>query len=250
MEAIFVNLKTARLKNETHVQFHEGIDSVVVKHNPQSLGIEPWYVPYKSALNNETEALDFFRKSKLTGKIAEQDHIRDDIFRGFADSIKGARRHFDPLHREAADLLYDIFDHYGNIARKSLDDETAAINDLARELSQPDAAQAIVTLGLKSWLNKLVEENAKFVTLMSERYSETAQKTSLRMKTTRNETDKYYQAIISMIENQYLVGINVNEIFIKELNAVIERFRNILAQELGGRKAKSSPEEESEVSDG
>jgi hypothetical protein len=33
-----------------------------------------------------------------------------------------------------------------------------------------------------------------------------------------------------------LERINVNEIFIKELNAVIERFRNILAQELGGRE--------------
>jgi hypothetical protein len=138
----------------------------------------------------------------------------------------------------------DIERDYGNIARKPLDDETAAINDPARELALPEPVQAIVTLGLSAWLNKLIEENAKFVELMSERYDETAQKTSLRMKTTRNETDKYYQAIISQIENQYLVGINVNESFIKELNAVIERFKNILAQELGGRKAKSSSEEE------
>jgi hypothetical protein len=245
METIIIRFKTDYLKNETHVQFHEGINFVIVKHNPQSLGIEPWYVPYKGALNNETEALDFFRKSKLTGKIADQDHVRDGIFRGFVDSIKGERRHFDPSRREAANLLYDIFDHYGNIARKPLDDETAAINDLARELAQPDATQAITLLGLTPWLNKLVEENTKFVALMSERYDETAKKTSLRMKTTRSETDTYYQAIISQIENQHLVGVNINENFIKELNAVIERFRNILAQEIGGRKSKSSSEAES-----
>jgi hypothetical protein len=97
---------------------------------------------------------------------------------------------------------------------------------------------------MNSWVNKLVEENNTFVELMKERYSETASKTLLRMRTVRVETDKYYHAIVSQIENQCLAGIEISESFIRELNAVIERFRNILAQETGERKSKNVSEED------
>jgi hypothetical protein len=214
-----------------------------VQYDPQSLGIHLLYVPYKQALNNEMVSLDFIRKSEITKKIADQDHLRDDIFRGFADSIKGATKHFDSSHREAAYLLDDIVGHYGNITRKTLDDETAAINDLVRELNQPAAAQAVVLLGLTAWQNKLVEENENFVKLMTERYRETAEKTPFRMQDTRRETDRYYHAIISQIENQHLAGVAVSEAFVRELNAVIERFKRILAQESGERKPKPPIEE-------
>jgi ABC-type transporter Mla subunit MlaD len=190
-------------------------------------------------LNNEIKALDYIGKSELTTKIVEQDRKRDDIYRGFVDSLRGAAKHFDPSYRDAANLLLNIFGHYGNIARKTLDDETAAINDLVRELEQPQLTQAIALLGMNDWLNKLVEENNAFEELMKERYSETASKTTFRMRAVRVETDKYYHAIISQIENQCLAGIEINENFIRELNAVIERFKRILAQEVGERKPKT-----------
>jgi hypothetical protein len=92
---------------------------------------------------------------------------------------------------------------------------------------------------MNDWLNKLVEENNAFEELMKERYSETASKTTFRMRAMRVETDKYYNAIISQIENQCLAGIEINESFIRELNAVIERFKRILAQETSERKPKT-----------
>jgi hypothetical protein len=236
MNEIILRINLRGFRNETHVQFNEGIDSVFVKYNPNALGIQPLYVPYRGALNNELEALDFITKSELTAKIVEQDNRRDSIYRGFVDSIKAATNHFEPSHREAANLVLSIFNHYGNIARKTLDDETAAINDLARELNLPAPAQAVALLGANVWLSKLVEENNVLTELMKERYSETAGKTSFRMRAMRVETDKYYHAIVSQIENQILAGTVINESFIRELNAVIERFKRILAQEIGERK--------------
>ncbi|MDR0754983.1 MAG: DUF6261 family protein, partial [Prevotellaceae bacterium] len=120
------------------------------------------------------------------------------------------------------------------------DDETAAINDLVRELNQPAAAQAITLLGLEAWTNRLVEENSLFAALMTERYVETAEQTLFRMSQARTETDRYYHAIVSQIENLCLAGSAVDETFIRELNAVVERFKNILAQEKGERKHKEN----------
>jgi hypothetical protein len=239
MNKVIISINLRALKNETHVQFNENIDGTFVKHNPDALGIGYLYNPYKIALNNETQALDFITKSEITVKITELDRDRDYTFRGFLDTIKGARNHFDPECVIAANLLYAIFNHYGNIARKTLDDETAAINDLVRELDLPVNAQAVALLNLTAWRNKLVEENNRFASLMTERYVETADRTPFRMRTTRLETDKYYHAIVAQIENQVLGGIAVNEVFIKEMNAVIERFKRILTQEIGERKPKN-----------
>jgi hypothetical protein len=246
MEKIISSINEGSLKNETHVQFYVNIDDVFIDFDPAVQGFQLLYIPFKKSLTNEKEALDFIRKSELTKKIHDQDHIRDDIWRGFSDLVKGERRHFDPVHREAAELLYGILKHYKNIAKKTLDDETAAINDLLSNLNQPSYAQAVATLGLLPWQEKLREENAKFAELMKERYTETAEKTSLRMKTTRRETDKYYHAITSQIENLHLAGVVINEAFIKELNAVIDRYKHILAQEIGERKPKPLSNENDE----
>ncbi|MDR2653631.1 MAG: DUF6261 family protein [Prevotellaceae bacterium] len=238
MKENITRINLQRLKNETHVQFNENINAIFVKYNPQTLNIKALYDLYKAAFDNEIEALDFIRKSELTTKIANQDQRRDTIYRGFVETIKGEMHHFDLEHVEAAESLYEVCKHYGNIARKTLDDETAAINDLVRELALPVNAAAITLLNLKSWLDRLVEENNLLATLMTERYTETAEKTPLRMAATRIETDRYYHAIVSQLENQWLAGSVTNEAFIRELNAVIERYKNILAQEKGERKDK------------
>ncbi|MDR1197734.1 MAG: DUF6261 family protein [Prevotellaceae bacterium] len=231
MKKIIISINLHLLKNETHVQFNENINGIFIKYSPQTLGIKALYDLYKSAFDNETAALDIIRKSELTAKITEQDNRRDSIYRGFADTVKGAMNHFDPACAQAAETLYDIFRHYGNIARKTLDDETAAINDLLRELSLPTAAQAVTLLGLTSWSNKLAEENTLFAELMTERYVEAAEQTPFRMKETRIETDRYYHAIVNQLENQWLTGVTALEAVIGEMNAVIERFKNILAHE-------------------
>jgi hypothetical protein len=240
MNRIIASIHVNALKNETHVQFHDNIDGTFIKFNPDTLGIGFLYRPYKVALGNETTALDFISKSEITVNINEQDRKRDLTYRGFFDTIAGARNHFDPECAKAAGSLYNVFKHYGNIAKKSFDDETAAINDLVRELDLPANAHALSLLNLGPWRDKLFEENTRFAALMTERYVETAGKTPLRMKTARAETDKYYHAIVAQIENQALAGIIVDEAFIRELNAIIERFKRILAQETGERKPKDA----------
>jgi hypothetical protein len=227
------------LKNETHVQFSESANALFVKYNPQALGIAPLYALFKTAFDREIEALDFMRKSEITARIFEQDRVRDRIFRGFSDMVKGAMNHFDPACSEAAARLYSLFRHYGNIAQKTFDDETAAINDLLRELREEGFAAAVALLGLTRWQEKLREENDRFARLMMDRYRETAQKTPYRMTAARRDTDRYYHAIISQLENISLAATaNISEL-VRELNAVTDRFKSILAQERGERKGKS-----------
>ncbi|MDR1331589.1 MAG: DUF6261 family protein [Tannerella sp.] len=238
MEHFIIRINLHHLKNETHVEFNENTDRVFLKYNPQALGIGPLYDHYKTAFGHETEALDFIRRSEITQKIARQDHVRDGIFRGLVDTVEAAMHHFDAAYVEAANAINNLIKRYGNISKKTLDDETAAIDDLLRELQQPALAQAVAQIGLGLWRDKLAQENTTLKQLMTQRYDETAAKTPYRMKDARRETDRYYLAIINRIEGEHLAGVAVNDAFVRELNAVIERFKHILAQEIGEHKPK------------
>jgi hypothetical protein len=242
---IILSIYLHRLKNESHAQFNRIVNEVWTKYGIDQLGIAALHRLYVLALNNEMEALDFIRGSSITVKITDQDHKRDLAYRGFCDTLKGATHHFDLEHQEAANLILNHTKHYGNIARKSLDDETIALDKLLSELREPVYWAALSLLGLQSWIDKLQEENDLFSKLMTERYIETANKTSNRMREARIETDKYYHAIVNHVENQWLTGDRANEACIKEWNAVIERFKHILAQETAERKNSSDENENS-----
>jgi len=241
----FIKIRFSRLRNELHVQFHETVISLVLALGAIKLPFEALFALYKTAFDHESEALLLITKSEKTAEIVEQDRVRDSIFRGLVDMVKGNLNHFETDMRIAANRLWNgIFTHFGNVAAKSYDAETAAINDLIRELKQPQMATAISKLNLQQWVTKLEQENNKFHTLMMERYCEATEKTTFRMKTTRVETDRYYRAIVATVENEMLLGNETPDLthFITELNAILHRYKSQLAHEQSSKK-KATDEE-------
>jgi hypothetical protein len=233
MKNLFIRFIYTELRNETHVEYNETFDSILINHNPQTLGVKPLYDAYKPLLDTEVAALDIIRKSGYTSEIDEQDSRRDSIFRGFTDAVKSALNHFNAAKKEAAHKIAIVLEHYGNIAAKTLDQETAAIDDLLRELND-NHSQDILLLALADWLSQLNIENETFKTLMMARYSETAQRPTTRMKQARTDVDKAFRAILNQIEALALVnGATAYTAFINELNAVSERYKNQLAQHAG-----------------
>ena len=228
-----------KMRNEVHAQFHENSNTLIGNLEPTELPFQKLIVAYKQTFDHESEALLIDTKSEKTAEIVEQDRVRDSIFRGFTDTVKGLRNHYDTEIRVGANRLWNsIFLHYGNITTKTYDAETAAINDFLREIKRPEFVVVTNKLKVQDWVAKLEEENNKFHTLMMERYCEVTERTVYRMKTARVETDKFYRAIVSSVEAEVLLG-NVTETlthFITELNAIIHRFKSIMAQEQGKKK--------------
>jgi len=232
----------SRMKNETHVQFHDNMSAFVDKYDAEQLGILQLYVPYYRALGNEREALLIITKSELSEQIAEKDRERGSVYRSFSTTVKGLRGHFDLETRQMANAVWGLFLHYGNVPKKPLNDETAAIDDMAREFERPDMAQKLEALKLTAWKDKLVEVNQEVKQLMLDRLSENANKTAFRMKTAREETDKFYNAIIAHLNIRLMIEENVDEktdAFIAEIVENIRKFKLILAQDLGRKKWNS-----------
>ncbi|MDR1562571.1 MAG: hypothetical protein LBS54_05760, partial [Dysgonamonadaceae bacterium] len=69
MNHLIIKLDFPHLRNETHVELNENVKRVIAKNNPESLGIFPQYVVYKSALEEEVSVLDIILKSEYTEEI-------------------------------------------------------------------------------------------------------------------------------------------------------------------------------------
>jgi ribosomal 50S subunit-associated protein YjgA (DUF615 family) len=240
MEKEIIQLNYSHLRNELYVELHDTVNGLFEKYPPAVLGITVQYNVYRPLFDQVVSVLDVIRKSGYTGEIHEVDHLRNRLFRGLDDAVRSALNHFDAAKREAAGRLMIVLDNYGNIAARAIDQETAAIDDLLREFRNGEYSAMVELLALNDWLEHLDMTNRRFKELMMARYDETAQHHSAtNMKAARAATDKAFRDLIRQLEALARVnGPEAYEAFFRELNAVMERYRHLLAQQAGARKAK------------
>ena len=196
---------------------------------------------YKTVFDAEEAILDIVRKSEYTVRIEEQDRVRDNLFKGFADAVRSAIHHFDPEKREAARGLKIALDSYGDVPNRTYDRETVAIFDILREFQTPVNSAKVSKLDLGDWLAELESENNAFFTLMQERYVESSQHSSLKMKAARRDTDDAYQLLLKAVEYNAEITGGLYMQVLNEINAVCIRYRNLLAIAEGKRKKPSEP---------
>jgi hypothetical protein len=219
------NIRTVHLRNDEHFQLHTEFRDLVMAHGAEALKVKPQFQAYLRLYDREDEALKKIVKSEFTAKIHEADKARDDIYIGMAEMNTAAHRHFNPEVREAAARLQIVFDTYGKVAKKSLDEETSAIYNILQELEgkyAPDAS----AVGISQWVAELKARNNAFEALVKERDSEEASKTNVIMKEARKAADVAFKQLCDII-NVYMVleGEANYEAFARTLNEVIGRYK-------------------------
>jgi hypothetical protein len=248
-KSVISSIPVSQLPNESHLQFHENACELITKTGADVHCMVQLPAMYVEKISNEKLALDFIGASELAGALKAADAWRDSLLRGFAGVMKGYTDHYDEAMRNDARLLWKLTDHYSNITHRGLDAKTAAISDLARELTTPAHLPALKRLNLDEWLGKILEANAAYSALTMQRYDETALRTPYRMKSCRPETDRVYRGMVNEIENQALkddMKPGMTE-FIARLNAIVTHYNTIIAQEEARREAEKKRKEEEEA---
>lgn len=236
MDTIIIRFRYENLRNEAHVEFHTNTNSLIERFTAAALGIASPYAVYKPLFDEEVDALDQIRKSVLTPVVGEYEQKRDRLLRGFEEDVKAHLNHYDDTQREAARKIEVILEHYGSITDKPYVEETAAIEDLNRELTKPENYAQVSKLGLEGWLEQLVYASRKVEELMMQRNQEWAQRPDLHMRTIRRQVDKEFRVIIDLLESLVRVnGTDTNKDFIAELNRLMKYYKDMLAQEAGRR---------------
>jgi len=212
------------LRNDAHFQFHTEFKDLVVQHNPETLKIKPQFDGYLPLYNRVDDALKKIVKSEFTAKIHEADKARDEIYIGMAETNTAALKHFSPQVREAASRLKILFDTYGNVANKPLNEETSAIYNILQELKGKYTADA-ASVGIAQWVAELENRNKTFESLVKERFDETAHRTDIVLREARGKLDDAYRIIIERLNALAVVeGEAAYEAFIRTLNAVVAKY--------------------------
>jgi hypothetical protein len=228
------------LRNDEHFQFQTEFKDLITSATPAALKIAPQFDAYLLLYTQEDESLKKIMKSAFTEEIESADRQRDLTFRGMVDANRAALNHFRADVKTAARYLQVVFDTYGNLARKPLNEETSAIYNLLQELNGTYAEEVTAT-GIADWAKELEANNKAFEALMKNRYDESAQRTDLVLKEVRTQIDTACRTITERIDALALIeGGEVYDGFIRRLNVVVEKYNNVIASR-AGRSRKSEP---------
>jgi hypothetical protein len=233
------------LRAEEWFNFYTEFKKFVEATTPEKLNIEKLFVVFVALYLSADEAIEKIRKSGITKQMIALDKKRDNTFRGLIHAIESYLHHFDSAKQKAAESLNPLIKHYGNLAIKPYNEETAGIYNFLQEFRET-YSDVIQILELTGWLDELERNNNEFEEAVLERNSEVASKTELRLLEIRKETDHCYRNIVERLEAIMLIEEedgteNTYHVsFVKTLNANIKRYVDILAQ----RKGRNADDDE------
>jgi hypothetical protein len=220
-----IRLNCHNFRNEEWFQFFTEFRDLVNKYSPETLDIAALFILFLTLYGDADTALEVIRKSMETALMDKADQKRDHTFRGFIDAVKSALNHFDPEKQKAANELVILLEHFGNLAEKAPNEETASIYNFLQELRGAYAPK-VATLGLADWITELDANNQAYEELVKKRNVEVTSRTNLRMVEVRKKTQDVYRSIIERIEALIVVnGESQYADFVIELNGYIKRYK-------------------------
>ena len=230
-------ITTKHLRNDEHFQFHTEFKDIVLQYGAKKLKIAAQFNAYLTLYGKEDEGIKKIRKSAITGELHKADKARDEIWRGMIHMNQAMLRHFNPEVQAAARRLKVVFDTYGNVAQKPLNEQTSAVYNILQELQGPYAADA-ETASLTCWVVELKARNETFGQLMKDRLDEAVLKTDVVLREARALLDEAYHAITTRVNALAEVeGSAEYEQFIRTVNLNIEKYVTALHHHHHKKKA-------------
>jgi DNA-dependent RNA polymerase auxiliary subunit epsilon len=224
-----LRIRFHNLRNEEWFQLYTEFKDLVEASGASTLDIVALFATFLIFYNQADEALDLIRKSLDTDLMEEADMKRDHTYRGLADAVKSSLNHFNAAKKQAAEEVTLVIEHFGNLAAKAPNEETAGIYNLTQMLSDEYVAQ-VALLGLTDWVTELQQDNEAYETLVKARNDEVVARTKFRMKTVRREAEAVYRQIVTRLEAQTVLSDSPElEDFITKLNGFLLRYENVIA---------------------
>lgn len=219
------------LQNEQHFQCMSDVIKLIESTDAAKLGIAELYAIFKDLFDQESNTMEFFRKSAHTQTIFELDALRDRISHGLYLLVEGFANSKQTVEQQAAANIRLVLDQYGDFRREDYNKESGIIANFIQDINSRCAAD-LLRLRLTRWITDLEDTNNDFKNLMDERYDEQAAKMNIKLRDIRTHIDKVYTQMMNIVESTstYLkpndAGIND---FIARLNARLSDYQKMIA---------------------
>lgn len=236
-------LRLNKLRNEEWFNFFTEFKSFVEEFFPQAQNIEELFPVFLNLYSMADSVLEKIVKSGYSSVIVQADAKRDECLRGFAAAVKSGLYHYDADKRVAAEKINILLGHYGDIAGRSYNEETAAIYNVLQEL-RGDYANAVQTLALDGWIDELDKNNQNFEKAVLDRNRESAGKPEVNMVDVRRKANRCYLDIIERFEALMLInGDGDFAPFVKILNSNIDRYDSVLKRRSSHKEGENKDTE-------
>ena len=237
-----IRMELKYFHNEEHFQFMTDILQILEASFESKVGnlatnIESLFSSFKELHDREDAAVPYLRKSGFSSLIAKADEHRDMVYRGLVLSTESFLHSPDAAQREAAQHIKAVIHNYGNLRRKSYNEETATIHNLLQDL-QERLSNQVETIGLGLWIEHLQHANESFQALMIKRYDEDPGRENARI--VRSEIDSVYRQLVSLIEIEHRISGGTQYVhLIEKINELVSYNKTILAQRKGRADANN-----------
>jgi hypothetical protein len=214
------------LRNEAHYEFMIVFRTLGQRFPAVLTLLATLFTKFLDLLQTEEQLVDAMRKSDYTQQIAEADARVDRDICGIREAIASGCHHYDPNIVEAAISLRNRLKVFGDIAKKSYEEETAAVNLLLIDL-RGDYASKVDALDIRHWVDELRDAEDAFEQLLDLRNTERAQKPQGHIAEIRKEINEVYHQMCSRIEAAAILqNVTGLDEFIAELNMEITYFND------------------------
>jgi hypothetical protein len=225
-----------QLHNGENVNFHHETLEQLDKADPSVLGVAEQIIAYHTACKGLDSAVDVYSSSELSSESTRRDASRDRAYSAFKSYVKVYLNDDNEENTEAAERIMSIIRsterELGNPLHLGLTKESTVLLSLLRNLEP--CLTDVERIGATGRLKKLEEANQAYIDLQFERYVKKGEKPSGDVKAARAVADAVYKDIVNRINAQIL--LTQNEAFapyVKTQNAIIERYRLIVAHRKG-----------------
>jgi len=224
--------------NELHAEYHEVVMGLFVKYATVKTRLGAVYTKYEDALKELIKVLNLLRASEYTEDLEVIDNERDRLFNDFHETVKIASHDLDADKKRAAKKILLILKPNKRLAKKYYDAQTAATDDLIKDL-KADYATEITLLGIDDWLVKIDAKNTEFKSKMALRNKQIADREKAKMVDVRKIIDDCLYDVTICLEAGLIMGdVATYQAFVDEFNTASKRYELILAQAEGRRKSK------------
>ncbi|GBU22089.1 hypothetical protein R80B4_01994 [Fibrobacteres bacterium R8-0-B4] len=250
-DEIIHEIRLAGQHNDAHFQFHTEAAALIGAADHAALHIDDGLVAKHAAQLAELDgALKKIVKSPVTAQIHEADRKRDDAYKGLAAFNNAMRLHSEPVIREAAERVQIVIDTYGNVVKKSYEEESSAVYNLVQDLISPKYAPDAAAAGLTPWVTKLGAANTVVSALVANRDNEAAAQNHTNVREARTVIDRTYKKIAARVNSHAGEDATaaVKE-FVTKMNLIVKRFNTLMKQQhshhhgSGGGTAEGGSEE-------
>jgi hypothetical protein len=274
MKTIRVRLKA--LRSEEHFQFFTEFKELIEHFSASALELVKLFAGLVILYAKADKLLHVLRASNYTHYLEAADRIRDDVFRGFCEVVRGSLKHPDEAKRKAAGRLSLLLKGYRKaVLDESYAAESAALHNLLQDLNGSRKAD-VTLLALTDWVTAISRAEQAFLDISEKRATESYDKPKSDLRLIQNKMNSLYTAMINVLDAQVLAESlsgdtdtdpedldnedrfdgekdqshelhgNVSYNFVTAWNVRVKKYHNLVAQR-AGRRAKHNESAEPEA---